>query len=169
MPYTICLTGHRPNRLDGYNINTPYYRKMSSFLDKLVDENVLEHGSVTLRSGMALGADTIWAMCIIDAKKRHPGKVTFIADVPCVTQKSKWRGDDQRRWDALVAQADDVVIYSQNYTRECMNQRNKGMVDNSDMVIAIWDGSPIGGTAHAVRYSKMNNKRMVVKDPQDFK
>lgn len=39
------------------------------------------------------------------------------------------------------------------------------MVDNSDFVIAVWDGTK-GGTANCVRYAKKLNKELVAINPK---
>ena len=39
--------------------------------------------------------------------------------------------------------------------------RNKYMIDNSDVLIAVWDGSP-SGTKHAIDYAKEKNKEVII-------
>lgn len=41
-----------------------------------------------------------------------------------------------------------------------MQLRNKWMVDKSDIVIAVWDGSE-GGTNNCVQYATENKKRII--------
>ena len=53
------------------------------------------------------------------------------------------------------------MVSNQSYTPWCMNVRNHYMVDHSDRVLAVWDGSS-GGTKNCIDYAK---EKMV---PVDF-
>ena len=35
---SIAFTGHRPNRLYGYDLNNPRYKQLSKILEKLLDK-----------------------------------------------------------------------------------------------------------------------------------
>ena len=48
-----------------------------------------------------------------------------------------------------------------HYTNDCMQNRNKYMVDNSDIVIAVWNGKP-SGTGSTVRYAHEKGKTIIV-------
>lgn len=41
------------------------------------------------------------------------------------------------------------------------------MVNNSDIVIAVWNGSK-GGTGNCVNYAKMQKKEIIVINPDDI-
>jgi len=45
-----------------------------------------------------------------------------------------------------------------------MQKRNDWMVDNSDAVIAIWNGAP-GGTANTVEYARKSGRSALAIDP----
>lgn len=49
-----------------------------------------------------------------------------------------------------------------------MQKRNEYMVNNSDYVIAVWNGKP-SGTGNTVEYSKKKNKVVLLVDPQILK
>ncbi len=40
------------------------------------------------------------------------------------------------------------------------HRRNEWMVDNSDIVVAVWDGEPLGGAAATVKYAMENEKKV---------
>jgi uncharacterized phage-like protein YoqJ len=48
-----------------------------------------------------------------------------------------------------------------------MQKRNEYMIDKSDYVIAVWDGSP-SGTGNTVRYAKQKNKKILIINPSDL-
>jgi len=45
-----------------------------------------------------------------------------------------------------------------------MQKRNECMIDNSDAVIAVWDGAP-GGAANPVDYAHKVGRSVLVIDP----
>jgi len=49
-----------------------------------------------------------------------------------------------------------------------MNDRNEWMVDNSDYVIAVHDGSK-GGTYNCIQYAKKNSKEITTLPPKTLK
>ena len=49
----------------------------------------------------------------------------------------------------------EIVIVSQGgYSGEKMLLRDEYIVDNSKIILALWDGGASGGTAHTVKYAK---------------
>ena len=82
----IALTGHRPPKLADYDYNNIFYKRLYKKLDNIVKQALTGYDYLELHSGMALGADTIWAKVIVDNKKQFPDKIKFIADVPNMEQ-----------------------------------------------------------------------------------
>lgn len=159
---TISLTGHRPTKLAGYNLNKDYYKRLQAKLESVIDQTLEKHDEVELHSGMALGADTVWAMAIIEAKKKYPGRVTFVADIPDYNQSSLWPPYSQQQWKQLLDEADVVNTYSQDFEEKSyayiLNQRNIGMINPCDILIAVYNGDNTGGTANAVKYAVQHEK-----------
>lgn len=50
------------------------------------------------------------------------------------------------------------------YTDSCMNDRNKYMVKECDVVIAVWNGRP-SGTGNTVKMAKNAGKKVRIVDP----
>ncbi len=48
-----------------------------------------------------------------------------------------------------------------------MDKRNKWMVDNCDLLIAVWNGTS-GGTANCVNYAKSINKQIIIINPNSL-
>lgn len=46
-----------------------------------------------------------------------------------------------------------------------MQKRNEWMIDNSDAIIAVWDGTP-SGTANTIEYARKQGKPVLVIDPE---
>jgi len=150
-PFTriIAGTGHRPKVLGGYGNDTllPIIELLCETLTKLRPDKVI--------SGMALGFDQALALAAI---KLH---IPFIAAVPHDGQESIWPESAQRKYKFILDRAETVaVICPGEYAREKMQKRNEWMVDNADLVLALWNGQP-GGTANCINYARKTGKKIM--------
>ena len=67
--------------------------------------------------------------------------------------------------DAAQRVADEVFYASEEeYKPYLMQRRNIWMVDESDYVIAVWDGSN-GGTGNCVKYAQKEDKQITIVKP----
>lgn len=138
----ICGTGHRPSKLGGYDNST------RNNLIRLAMYGLNRIKPALVISGMALGWDQALAQGAWDLG------IPFEAYVPCISQDSKWSGLDRARYAVLLSKAKKVVYVTNHvYTDTCMQERNIAMVEASDGVLALWDGSD-GGTANCITYAK---------------
>ena len=150
---TVCFTGHRPQSLSfGFDESHPDCVDLKNRLFEEIGK-LIEQGADTFYSGMALGIDTFAAEAVLQYKKENPS-IRLIAAIPCPDQAVKWRLPDQKRYNSILAQCDQQVLVSPNYHRGCMHQRNRFMVDNAHVLIAVYDGISKGGTAYTVNYAK---------------
>lgn len=144
----IGATGHRPHKLGGHSDET-----MEKLI--LIAEDAIE-GYDKVITGMALGWDT--AVAIAALNKGIP----FVAAVPFIGQESMWPEESQIIHNNLVDLAAEVVIICEGgYSARKMQIRNEWMVDRSDVVLALWDGSS-GGTGNCIRYA--NRKKKPIKN-----
>jgi uncharacterized phage-like protein YoqJ len=169
----ISLTGHRPDKLAGYNMADPYYERLQKRLSAIIEKALKTYPVVECHSGMALGADTVWALAITETRRKYgKQRVKFVAEIPAFNQSSRWSRSSQILWTNLIGQADNVNQYApQNQGRSyayILNQRNIGMIQACDLLIAIYDGSPTGGTANGVRDGKRLNKWITVIHPNSI-
>ena len=108
---------------------------------------------------MALGIDQ-WAANI--AIKLN---IPFIAAIPFVGQESKWPPSSQKIFSSLLKKASKQIIVSEGgYASDKMQIRNQWMVDNCDLLIAVWDGTQ-GGTGNCVKYAEAVNKKILRINP----
>ena len=146
----LSATGHRPEKLYGYNINQESYYKLSLKMRSFI----LTHDYDHFISGMALGLDTIYALTVLRLKKDFPEK-NYILEcaIPCLNHSIKWNTGDQYRYKNILEDSDIVTYVSEEpYNNYCMQKRNEYMVDHSLAVIALWDGSR-GGTKNCIDYA----------------
>lgn len=147
----IAGTGHRPNKLGGYSQEAQ--DKLVNIACMWLGDNI-SHGDKVI-TGMALGWDTALALAARQLS------IPYIAAVPFVDQQKMWPQKSKNLFVDLLATADSIkYVCEPGYAPWKMQKRNEWMVDNSDMVLALWDGSN-GGTANCVRYAENKNKEIV--------
>lgn len=144
----VAFSGHRPDKLGGYNLPNPTYvsvcQKLEAILKELKPDKAI--------SGMALGIDQ-WAanICI---KLGIP----FIAAIPFIGQERVWPAESQRIYKILLVRAaEQHIVCEGGYAAQKLQIRNEYMVDNADLVVTVWDGSP-GGTGNCVAYAEKVKK-----------
>lgn len=175
---TITFTGHRPNKLYGYNLRDEKYLKLNKFLESILEDKIVNEGYDKFISGGALGFDTVAFLSVKNLKKKYPHIKNILA-IPFENQYCKWSEKDQTLYMWMKYIADDIVYVDtiDKYNRtnsnigefnsEKLKIRNEYMVDNADLLIALWDGDYKSGTGHCINYAmdKLSNDILVI-DPQ---
>lgn len=176
----IGLTGHRPHKLWGYDLDQPEYDNLQDKLESIIETLLDGYGEVVCHSGLALGADTVWSIAILNMREKYPNRVKFYAEIPFMGQSGSWFGDSVDFWEYQVENADFRSIYldplpgltweqvPKYRITKALDDRNKGMVDKVDILIAISDGSK-SGTKNAIDYAKKHCKYLLTYHPNDFK
>lgn len=99
--YTVCFTGHRPQKLPwGYNENDERCISMRN-RTKIEIENSIKKGYHTFLCGMALGFDMICAEIVLELKQKYP-YIKLIGAIPCKNQSSQWPKSQQDRYSNLI-------------------------------------------------------------------
>lgn len=160
----IAITGHRPNKLgNDYNLTSPLLMSIKETIMDVLRSECEDLEKLTLISGMALGIDTLFANIAIE------NNIPFIASIPCQGQASVWSSETREKWNELLSKACEVVNVSGKilYEPYMMQKRNEWMVNNCDILIAVWDGTS-GGTKNCIDYAISKSKRIVYIDIKDF-
>jgi hypothetical protein len=169
----ISLTGHRPDKLAGYDMTDDFYNRLRQRLIRIIERSLAQYPIVECHSGMALGADTVWAEAIIACREKYGrDRVPFVAEIPDYKQSSRWPYRSREKWSALMQYADRVNQYApQNKGKSyayILNQRNIGMISACDILIAVYNGDATGGTANGVRDGRRLDKWIVTIPPQSI-
>ena len=139
----MAVTGHRPEKVGGYS------DEASKRLTTFAEEMLKFYKPEAVITGMALGWDQAVAQACINLK------IPFLAYCPCKEQDRKWFPESREMYRYLIPFAKEV-FYAVPGTYPgawCMQVRNEMMVDDSDYLAALYDGSP-GGTANCVAYAQ---------------
>jgi uncharacterized phage-like protein YoqJ len=153
---TLAVTGHRPDKIGGYNPQSP----LRVWVKEQLRVKLLELQPTNAISGMALGVDQDFAELCAELN------IPFIAAIPFVGQDRVWPADSRIAYARLLTQATSQVVVSPGaYAPWKMQRRNEWMVDQCDCLLAVWDGSN-GGTANCVRYAEEIGRQLVRINPR---
>jgi uncharacterized phage-like protein YoqJ len=137
MAFVAAITGHRPEKINNW-----------TFVEYQIALALRDNRITLMIQGMAAGVDL------------RSARVAFAERIPFVAARP-WAGHTPRVADRIdyykaITHAQRVVDVdpSEDYPGSWVYQkRNEWMVDNADMVIAVWDGTS-GGTANCVKYAQ---------------
>lgn len=164
---SCCFTGHRPNSLPfGYNESEESCVKLKAILTDTIEKQ-FRNGVAHFISGMAMGIDIFAAEAVLKLKEKYP-QITLECAIPCETQAAKWSENWRERYYDIIARSDKETMLQTHYTTDCMMKRNRYMVDNSEAVIAVWNGSK-SGSGNTVRYAMSSGKKVIIIDPNKLK
>ena len=159
-----AFTGHRPARFSfGFNESDERCVKIKALMSERIAALVAD-GVTDFYTGMALGVDQWAASIVLDMKKTHPS-VRLIAVLPCETQADSWTVEQRERYFDTLALCDDVVTLNKKYTRSCMFERNRYLVDHAEHLLAVYDGGSDGGTSYTIKYAKQQGRSITVIHP----
>ena len=143
---TCCFTGHRILKKDFDET------KITSEI-----EGLIKKGYRTFLVGMALGFDSLVFEKLLNFKNYN---IDVIACVPCREQDKYFSTAEKEKYIKYLKKADKVVYVSEEYSKGCMQKRNRYMVDNSQVVVAYLY-SKTGGTYYTVNYAIKKEKEVL--------
>lgn len=158
----LCFTGHRPDKLGCTRREEDELRlRLHSRIIQAVSE-----GFTDFYCGMALGSDIIAGELVVSLRQQYP-ELRLIAVIPFPEQSRSWNDSWRARWISLVQLADEKVVLYPSFRRGCYHARNHYMVDRSERVIAVYDGSPDGGTYTTIAYARKKGVPVEMISPQN--
>ena len=145
---TVCFTGHREMSHNGAMISI----KLKALLRQLI-----ARGATHFRAGGAMGFDTLAALCVLELQEEFP-HIKLDLMLPCPDQTKYWDKDSIKVYDYIMSKASSAVYVSEKYTSFCMMQRNRRLVDGSQVCIAYLTKSldSKGGTPYTFGYAIKN-------------
>ena len=148
---TCCFTGHRADKLPWRD--NEYAPACMALKAAIVDvlATLYASGYRHFICGMATGADVYCGEAVVALRSEHPD-VTLEAAIPYAGQESRWPQRWKDRYFRLAEECDKLTVLHQTYTPDCMMDRNRYMVDASQLLVAVYNGSP-GGTRNTMLYA----------------
>lgn len=155
MSLIISATGHRPQALQN---SWPMYEPFT--LPRLTDLATAYFQRTKpdiVISGMALGWDTAVALASINLG------IELHCYVPFNGHHARWSSKQQEQFNSIIQQADKVLYpqgedvprkRSYSEVAKLLLNRNTDMLNNSNRVVALFNGEPKGGTYDAIKKAK---------------
>lgn len=159
-----AFTGHRPKKFPwGYDeTDTRCVALKKALADQIT--KLVEAGYTDFFSGMAEGADTWAALIVLTLKNENPA-LKLHCILPCERQADQWTASARELYFSTLGRADNVVYVSRKYSKGCMLQRNRYLVDHAACLLAVYNGEWRGGTAMTVRYAQKLGRKIIVIEP----
>ena len=163
--YGCAFSGHRPKSLPWKHDETsPDCLLLKEILAREIKE-LVARVVTQFYTGLAEGVDTWAAQIALDLRDNNPA-LNVHCILPCRTQAKNWDTAAQMCHKKILEKADSVVCISEEYYDGCMLDRNRYLVDHSDILLAVYNGSWRSGTGMTVRYAKKLGREVIIIDPK---
>ena len=140
---TCCFTGHR-------DISALSYQELADRTDPIL-QMLINNGYKYFVCGGAIGFDTFAATYVCSLKKRGID-VKLVLMLPCRDQTKNWGEYEKQVYDYILSRASSAEYITDSYTSWCMHERNRRLVNGSQICIAYMKESR-GGTAFTFNYA----------------
>lgn len=150
----IGFTGHRPNRLGGYDEQAKL--RLYTFASR---QMLRLESDCTVYQGCALG----WDMAVATAAIQQGHRV--VSCIPFLGFNARWPISSVLELDTILNRSHEVIIvvteqqWAKDHAALALNQRNDFIVDNTDELYALACGAP-SGTQNCVDYAARKNKQI---------
>ena len=144
------FTGHRI-------IDRNHTEAIGALLTRAV-EYAYSEGCRIFYTGGAMGFDTIAAREVIRFRISHPD-VSLVLLLPCIDQNANWSDAAVSAYEYVLSMANEVRYISDEYTDNCMRERNRALVDACDMLIA-YVGRGRSGSGQTLRMAEAAGKKV---------
>ncbi len=157
MTTQLAITGHR-------GLSAELEAEIDRMIRAVVAETGAGTGAVVGVSCLADGADAVFAQAVLDAGG------SLVAVLPAAKYREALPETYRPVYDRLLARAGKVVQlpYVMPDSHAYM-EAGKRMIDESDSLLAVWDGRPgrgPGGTADVVAYARSRGVPVTVLWPE---
>jgi uncharacterized phage-like protein YoqJ len=148
----LAFTGHRPQRLGGFNPHNPTACWVRKQLAAAI-ERAVRAGFRTFIAGGALGFD-YWAACAVLDQQQH-----LILALPFAGHDRRWPTQRRTELAVLMERAQAIggeihYVSAPPYSPEKLIIRDHWMIDRAQAISAGWDGGQYGGTWRAITYAR---------------
>ena len=140
---TVCFTGHR-------NISREVATRLPELLGEVISD-LCERGATTFRAGGAMGFDTLAALKVLDMREKFP-HIRLELLLPCRNQTERWDEVSRKTYHYILNRSDSHRFLFETYFDGCMLERDRRLVEGSDVCVAYCAKSR-GGTAYTYAYA----------------
>lgn len=150
----IAATGHRPDKFPcGYKQHDPWLLSLKTRLMDWFDCNRYQIDGVI--TGLALG----WDMMVADTALQF--NLLLHSYIPFPGQENSWPDKSKKHYNYLLNKSSNVILVSNSYAPGAYHKRDRAIVDNADVVIALLSNTKeSSGTLYTVNYAAKKNKQI---------
>ena len=164
----VCaFSGHRPEKLPWGGDERDARCAALKLQIFRAAEQAYRDGYSEFACGMARGCDLYFFDAVALLRAGFPD-IRVTAWLPCPEQAARWNAADRARHEAALSQCDRIVTVEPAYSPGCMLRRNYYMVERSGLLIALYDGTPGGGTCNTLLYAIRRALDVIQLDPAQF-
>lgn len=144
---SCCVTGHRQYPQNREQAIRAAIRRAVSM--------ACREGYRRFYCGFASGTDLLFADAVLEAQREFGGLELW----GILPYRDRMLTADPE-FHRLVAGCSQLLFAAERYWRGCELKRDRLMVESSDLVIAVYDGRPSGGTAYTLRCAEKERKEI---------
>jgi len=166
---SCAFTGHRPTRFAFKDDETHTSCVELKQVIKRQIEHLYQCGVRRFYTGCALGVD-MWAGETVLSLAEQCPHIELYSVVPFRGQETKWKPEQQKRYHDLLKRSNGVFVLNEGFTKDCYLERNRFLVDQSDVLLAVYDegAKKRSGTGYTVNYAKKGGKPILLIHPDTF-
>lgn len=158
--YKVAVTGHRPDKLGGYNA-TDKHKLIKLHMERFLKELQKDFHELTLIGGGALGIDQFWMETGLKLN------IPVIAAIPFKGYDNKWPLESRKIFEKLLDKCVEVRYICGEYSKRAYQTRNEWMVDNCNLLVGYYDGTS-GGTKNCLSYAQSKKCDLVIYDVNEI-
>ena len=137
------LAGHNPQNLpfgfdEGDNLCIYLKQKIRTGIINLIEKENVTYYILGMAAGIAMYA----AETVLDLKEKYP-YISLECMLPCVNYSDKWQRELRQRYFCVISKCDTETLIQRHYSKNCMHKRDQYIVNQSNIMLAVWDGRPV--------------------------
>lgn len=158
-----CFSGYTTYQLQ-------YYEKED--INNLKNEikktlvRTIEEGYLHYLCGFDEGSDLIFVESLLELKEQFPS-IILQSVLPYEGQAEKWDEKIREKYFNLLSKCDRETVLQTHFDKNCFINRNKYMVNNSDMLITV-HFDKLSNALFSLNYAIRLKKRVLCIDPNTY-
>jgi len=144
---TCAFSGHRK-----------IHECKADFVREALEQEIrqaITEGFIRFISGFADGSDLLFASLVAEAQQKNPAIILEAA----IPYKDRLSHNDEL-FIELIRKCKTVHVVQELYTKDCYRIRNTFLVQNSDRLIAVFDGRVRSGTSQTIKIAERQMKEI---------
>jgi uncharacterized phage-like protein YoqJ len=133
---------------------------------KLVIEDLFHQGYSNYLCGFEEGADIYFAESLFEMQAKYSA-LTLNSIIPYENQAIDWPEWEREKYFNLLEKCNKETLLYTQYKIGCLAEKNKIMILNSDILIAVYDGK-LSSTMQAIDYANKSVKKVICINPQSY-